>query len=389
MKHGVWASDFHLGLQTDDIDRTEEIMEVITFIFKHAVKIKADFVVLGGDIFDNNTPSERLIALFISALNILQGIRVFVMVGNHDIIAGHKRRSCLSFIRKLAYPNLKLVDDIKTVRMWKQTEVGDVYFTFLPFMAKAHLKPAYRSVQQYVDVQAKKIQRKMHTDAQHYVFSHLMPPDCVAGSEQFMLKKVDLMVPKVFAQWKLLQCKPIIINGHVHTRQSIDNIHVVGSQVFTGFGEKEEKKYFLQLNIPEWLGEGPGGLEYIESPCHPFVELDVEIKPGVPITRNEEKFIKHQCRNITENAVLKINVTMDESEVGKWDFQRIRERFQEHVYYVKPIHPRILRKRVKRNKKQVVKLGPHDAVKEWLQTHKPKNPKRLLKLSDRYVERVL
>ena len=375
---GIWVSDLHLGLHTDDMDRTEEILEVITYAFNRAVKIKANFVVIGGDIFDSNTPSERLIAQFISLLNILNGVeRVFVMVGNHDIIAGHKRRSCLSFIQKLkAYPNLELIDDIKSMMVCE-----NVYFTFLPFLAKAHLKPAYKSVQQYVNVKADSISRKMPKNANHFVFSHLMPPDCIPGTEEFMLKKVDVGLPKAFINCKKNRNIPIIINGHVHTRQSKGNIHVVGSQFFIGFGEKETEKYFIQLDISERTVNGSGSMRYIKSKCRKLCELNLELKKPTKVKKALKKILKGR---VVTDSIVKVNLTLQPAAVG-FDAQGLNEALSELSYFTKPIHPRILKKRIKRNKKQVVKLGPHLAVKEWMKTHKPKNAKQLLKLSDSYM----
>ncbi len=381
MKKGVWSSDFHIGLQTDDVDRADEIIRIMLFIAAHAIKIGADFVVLGGDIFDHNNPSEGLISRFIEVLNKLKDIKVYVMVGNHDVIAKDKRRSCLSFIRKLkkgGYPNLRLVDEIKTIKMWK-AEVGNVYFTFLPFIAKAHLKPAYKSVQQYVDVKAKAIQKKMPEDAQHFVFSHLMPPDCVPGTEDEMLKKVDVMVPKAFTEFKLGWCRPTIINGHVHTRQDVGGINVIGSPIFTAFGEKEKSKYFLQIDIPEFMGEGSGGLKYIRTPCLKFKEFDMHIK-------TPQDAIK--IPKFNKNTIVKVNAVVEESGIG-FDFDAVRKMLGRGGAYVKPIKPYIIHARVKRNKKQVVKLAPQSAVKVWLKTHKPKNKKKLFGLAKDYIEQVL
>jgi len=381
MRRVVWASDFHLGLQTDDMDRTDEIMEIIRFVFKHAVKIKADFIILGGDIFDNNTPNEKLIALFISTLNIIGKIPMIVMVGNHDSIAGHKRRSCLSFIKELkAYPNIKVVDDIQSSKY-----IDNIYFTFLPFIAKSHLKPAYSSVQQYVNVKAKEIRRKMPKDAQHFVFSHLMPPDCIPGTEQWMLKKVDVVVPKAFLVFKHSKFnQPTIINGHVHSRQQVGNIEVVGSQLFTAFGEKEKKKFFLQLNISDSTDEVSGGLKFIETPCKKLIEINVELtKQVLP-----REVVAAVLSNSFSNSIVKVNLTLHPSAVG-FDVQTLHEQLSILAYYVKPIHPRILRRRIKRNKRQTIRLSPHSGVKEWLKKNKPKNPKWLLKLADEYIERVL
>ena len=387
MKRLVFVTDPHIGLKTDDMDRTEEIMEVLFRVARHAVKVKADAVVIGGDVFDNNAPNEHLIAQFIRFLNILRkgDITVYVMVGNHDAVAKHRRRSCLSFIRKIkgGYPKVKLVDDIKSIRMWK-AELGDIHFTFLPFITKAHLKPAYKTVQRYVDIQAKKIKRELPKDAQHFVFSHLNVPECQPGTEEFMLKKVDVMLPEAFLKSKKIWNRlPTIFQGHIHTRQKIGNVHIVGSPVFVTFGEKEKYKYFVQVDIPEWIGEGSGGIKWIKTRCRNFIEIDVEYNAAIKM---DMKKLRKQAKNITPESILKLNVTVHEEHMKPPEFwESIRQDFMKTVHYCKPIKPRILRTRVKRNQKQNIKLNPSDAVKTWLKTNKPKGRKRLRKLANSYL----
>jgi len=385
MKRVVWASDFHLGLTTDEVDRTDEIIRVLEYIFKHAVEVKADCVVLGGDIFDHNQPGEHLIGVFIALLNILSaaGIKVYVMVGNHDAIAKHKRRSCLSFIRKLSkqgYKNLRLVDDIKTIKLW-DAEVGNVYFSFLPFISGAHIDKKYKNAQQYYDTKMRSVRKKLKQDDQWFVFSHLNVKDCVYGTEEYMLKKVETWVPDFLTEFKLGQTLPIIIQAHIHTRQERKNIHVVGSPIFTGFGEKEGNKYFVQLDIPEFMGEGAGGMQYIETPCLKFMELEAHItKPNEDVLEQELT-----TGGVDKNTIVKINLTMEESGIG-FNVEELRQKFASVAHYVKPIHPKIVRQRVKRNKGQTVQLDPKSAVKVWLKSHKPKNPKKLFRLASKYIE---
>lgn len=391
MKRLVFITDPHIGLKTDDMDRTTEIIDVLLFAAKRARKVKADVVVFGGDIFDHNNPNDYLIGQFIRVLNVLRkaNIMVYVMVGNHDAIAKHRRRSCLSFIKKIkgGYPNIKLIDDIISFRIWK-AEVGDVHFTFLPFVAKAHLKPAYRSVQHYVDTQAKRINRELPKDAQHFVFSHLNVPECQPGTEEFMLKKVETVLPEAFLKMDLSKRRPypVIIQGHIHSRQVVGNVNIVGSPVFVTFGEKEKAKYFLQVDIPERLGEGSGDMKFIKTPCRPFIELNLEFNTP-EISPLDTKSIKKQIRNITPTSILKVNVTVREEHMKPPEFwESARQDFMKVVHYCKPIRPRILRTRVKRNQKQTTKLSPADAIRVWLKSNKPKNRKRLRKLANQYIE---
>lgn len=390
MKKIVWISDTHLGLMTDEIDRTEEILGVMIRAAKRAVKIKADAFVFGGDIFNDNTPSEKLIALFIRVLNILHaaGIKTFVMVGNHDAIADAERRSCLSFLRKMkkGYPLVELVDEIKTMKFC-DAEVGDIWFTFLPHITKAMIGPKYSTVQQYVDFKAREILKTVPKDAQHFCFSHLNVPGAHPGSEDSMLKKVEVMIPDCFITTKLGQNRPEIIQGHIHTRQTIGNIHIIGSPMFANFGEKEKDKYFLQLNVPNWIGDGKGSRELLLTKCRPFIEWDVEVRPEDPVLPFEKKRFAIMAKELTKDAVLKINVTCTEKDAGL-PWEEYRKAFAKHCFYVKPIRPRVLRESIKRNKKQTIKLSPKEAVRLFIDSHKVKKPERILSMAADYIERL-
>ena len=390
MKNVVWISDTHLGLMTDEIDRTEEILGIMIRAAKYAVKVKADAFVIGGDVFNNNVPGEHLIALFIRVLNVLHkaGIQTFVMVGNHDAIAHAERRSCLSFLRKMkkGYPKVELVDDIKTIKFC-DAEVGDIWFTFLPHITKAMIGPKFSSVQQYVDIKCKEILRKVPKDAQHFCFSHLNVPGAHPGSEDSMLKKVEVMIPQCFIGNKLGRNTPEIIQGHIHTRQTIENIRIIGSPMFANFGEKEKDKYFLHMTIPNWMGEGKGSYQLKHTGCRPFIEWDVEVRPDDPVLPFEKKRFELMAKELTKDAVLKINVTCTEKDAGL-PWEDYRKAFAKHCFYVKPIRPKILRERVKRNKKQVIKLSPKEAVRLWIDNNKVKKPERILAMAADYIERL-
>lgn len=387
MKKGFVISDTHLGLSTDELNRDEEIVGVLKYFFRFAVKKKADFIVLNGDQFHNNTPSERLIALFISVLNIANkaGITVYVLNGNHETIAKHKRRTCLSFINDLqkgGYPNLHLVDKMKTIRFSNNT-----YFTFLPHIAKSHIPSKYESVQNYFDSKAEKLVKKLSIlKHQHWVFSHLNVKDCIPGSEDSMLKKVETVVPDSLTKLYLDKPDTVIINGHIHSKQSKENLHIIGSPVFVSFGEKESKKYFLEIHVPEKLSEKKN-LIWHESPCKKLVEYKCSLEK----LSDSQKFVKGFIKNLKkenddlENTILKVKLELGEQAHG-FDHDGFRQKLSKHCFFVRPIDVRRILKRVKRNKEQTVKLNPIDAVKVWLKENKPKNANAILDVAASYIE---
>jgi len=163
MKRYIWTSDLHIGLMTDEIDRTDEIISITMNTVKYAVKVKADGFIFGGDIFDKNNPSSYLKTKFLKVLNVLfkAGIKTWIMDGNHDKISDPNKMSCLQFfgeIRK-AYTNVRWISDIKFVRAFK-SEVADCYFTFLPHISLAQIdRKKYKSTQEYIEHKCKAIKK--------------------------------------------------------------------------------------------------------------------------------------------------------------------------------------------------------------------------------------
>ena len=385
-KRGFFTSDWHLMLQTDDLDRTPEIFRVVKTIVAKAVKSKADFLILGGDLFDHNNPTEAVIDMIIELLVMGKSItRIYIFPGNHEGFARPgKRKSCLTFIRGLekVFPNLRFIDEPKTVKFCKTCN-GDVYFTFLPFLNRAHIKG--KKVQKYYDDFAERILQKIPSGSQHYVFSHLNVPDCMYGTEQYMLKKVDIMLPEVFRESSPGNSRPIVINAHIHTRQEIGNINIVGSPVFHSFGEKERWKYFLEIRIPEvpFPNKGEGGLIYHKTDCSKLVEIDL----GHVDKQTEMESFEHHFQSVKKNDIVKVVVTCSSAAIDN-DWKGLEDWIAKRCQHVKPIEPRVIKKRVKRNKKQRVKLAPSKAVSIWLKNNKPRRLKKIKDLSERYIEQL-
>lgn len=387
MERLVWISDLHWGLSTDEIDRTDEITSVAIQAAKYAVKVKARWFVFGGDIFHNNQPTEELIACFLRVLNILTkaGIRVFVMDGNHDKHSKAHRKSALQFLERLAprYPNVKWIHDITTVRVFKG--VVPCYFTFLPHIAKVHIPKEFKTPQDYVDAESDKIIAKMKFFGQHYVFSHLNVRGAVPGTEADMLKKSEIFLPDHFHTKSYLDKPyPTTINGHIHSSQKTGHVTIVGSPIFVSFGEKEKEKYFCEVLIPDGEKECTQ-VKLHPTKCRPFIELNVDLTTSI---YNEAKLLK-EIAKLPSSAIVKANITLGENMVHKVDMEKIRAALASTVFHVKPIVPKIVRKRIKRNARQTVKLNPLDAVRTFVGVNKPKDADAIVELASNYIEKVL
>lgn len=113
------TADWHLGKKTDDLDRTEEIKDVLGQIVRISKEKKVDMVIVAGDIYDSFVPSSEAENLFYKTLNELSNdgnTAVVVISGNHD---DPKRLSNAGvFASKF---NIYLVGDINNIVINKNT----------------------------------------------------------------------------------------------------------------------------------------------------------------------------------------------------------------------------------------------------------------------------
>lgn len=404
----VFTSDWHLGLKTEEIDRTDEIISIVRNIIRHCVQLQEEghdvYLILGGDLFDSNVPSEKHIAEFIRLLGLIKqaNIPTFVMVGNHEAIADPDRLSCLSFVKaaKLGYPNIKLIEDIQTMQI--DNDGIDVWFTFLPHVsnaliankvAKGNLKKEVPT-QKYIDAKCKRIlTSKVKSGSQHYVFSHLNVRGAHGGSEENLLRRSEVYIPEIFIEPPLGHSKPTIVQGHIHSAQDIGNIHIIGSPIFCSFGERDEDKLYAVYTQGGAMGE-ESTRELLKTSYRPFLELEIDMM-GRTDTFLEQPEVLEFLENIEKynldghHPIVKFDVSIN-PENNTFDWKAIKKEVEEEFdCTVKNIVPRILIKRSVKSIDQKIGLSPEQSVKVFLNKNITKDKKKkayVWKYAQQYLE---
>lgn len=391
----VEVNDIHLGLVTSEIDRTEEIMSVLKEVAKKVISLKEEdkntILVINGDIFEDNKPSEKLISAFISFLNLFFGkeIDVFVVVGNHDSINDPENLSCLGFLRKLkkGYSYVKLIDDIKTLK-YDTFDNGNVYLTFLPHITKAHVALSdgkYKTTQDYINKKVNKVMRVVGQGDSHYIFSHLNVEGLVPGSEENLLRKSRVFLPdSIIMDTDPTdgRIKPTIIQAHIHKHQIHKNVHVVGSQIYTDSSDTDVEKFYCVIDISEQIGK-KDKIEFIPTKgCRRFYDIDMNLMDG---NTSPMEAVKNLIKDIKPNSIVKLSPVVSDMISG-FDWEAFREEVATKTNsYVKPINPKVVLKRVVRNEEQKVGLDPHSALKVWFRAYKHDRRKIRYKLAKEYI----
>lgn len=406
----VFSSDFHIGLRTDEIDRTPEIIASVKKVIKHCIKLKQEgepvLFVIGGDVFNTNTPSEKQISEFLKLLTLTykNDIRTIVIAGNHDSISDPNRLSCLSFLKTImpVYKNVSLIEDIKFMKLGV-FDSGPCYATFLPHIPQALIekKKADDSLleefddddmttQEYIEAKCKRIIEKVEKGSQHFVFSHLNVIGAHPGSEENLLKKSTVFLPKCFTtDVPLGYVKPTIIQGHLHTNTAQDNIHIIGSPIYCTFGESGTK-YFADIEVAGSLGEDHQ-ITLVKSKYTRFKQLELDLtRVKADVAFEDLKAVKKFLSNVKKDCFLKFDVTITPEKNGWYDWKKIRHELQrKYQCKVKEIIPRILFKRTVRSALQKINLDPEKAIKVFLKRNYKSDKeamKRIYKKSKEYLK---
>lgn len=401
----LFISDIHIGLNTDGIDRTNEIIGVIkTGIVRRAKKLKKEghniAVVFGGDIFHKNTPNEYQVASFIRILNLFSrlGTKVYVMSGNHDSISDEKRLSCLSFIKYLSkvYNFVTLIDDITSVEFCT-VDSGKYNLVFLPHINNAHLAKDgdnYDTTQEYIDGKTQNIIGDLPVD-NSIMFTHLDISGAIAGDESNFLNKSTVKIPEFIIDndKNSISKKPFIVSGHIHKHQEIHNIHIVGSPIYTDFSDSEMDKYYAEITIPDDMYKTTE-IKYHKTKCTDFVNIAFStqyIDSGVSVTDAILRKIKKTLNK--GRGFVKVELEIEESKLAKLDTKKIEAFTKKFNFNLKPMTPKIISKRKPvRNEEMKIGNNPKESLKEYLKSDSRIDrsmKKEILKLGVKYIEDVL
>lgn len=137
----IHLSDLHLGFQEEGREYTDPFKSV-SYAFDYAREKEIKLVVISGDIFDRRDPSSNIQKGFASILAkaIQDGIKIFIITGNHEGAPFSERSIHLDVYKELELPNVIIS---KKPDLY---EIDGINFISLPYPFKRNLlsKEEYR-----------------------------------------------------------------------------------------------------------------------------------------------------------------------------------------------------------------------------------------------------
>lgn len=292
--HIIHLGDLHLGIKFHKRSLLEDQKKALSQIVTIATE-RCAHVVIAGDVFDTVNPSieaQELWFWFLEELaekNFAQSTKTVVIAGNHDSAS----RLALAKSFTEAY-NIHIVDKMSLYEV--VTLPQDIKLLCIPFLKPTILESrlgiqtddydsAYREV---IKLVAQETEINEHTPlVAHQTFEGGMTGE--SEFKPFMSDAISLDAVKDF---------PVVMAGHLHAKQQLNNVYYSGSLLPYAFGDK----YLPSITIWEFDGEDWVREEVPINLVHPLKEIKGDLAHclSIPDTMDYIKVKLVDCLHFDE-----------------------------------------------------------------------------------------
>ncbi|MBD3307815.1 exonuclease subunit SbcD [candidate division KSB3 bacterium] len=348
-------ADTHIGVEnygrlvpaTGLHTRLQDFVRCLEFAVDTALEREVDAVLFAGDAYKHATPSPTHEGKFAEQMKRLADARIPVVMvtGNHDMPASFGKASALNIFRTLGGEDVFYVAE-KPCLMTIETKSGPFQVGCFPWPSRHVLvtKEEYRNLSAdeiTATISAKcenritKFTRDRDPALPLVLLAHLAVAHAAySGSEQTTIIGHDPVIAQGVLKNPAFEYAAL---GHIHKHQDLNphgHPHIVypGSLERIDFGEAQDEKGCCLVS----LGKGGSEYEFVKTPARPFVKIDIDVRAQDFPT---EAILKHiSARNI-KDAVVRISYTIEETQKGLIDLQRIAGALKE-VFLVAGVTPK-------------------------------------------------
>ena len=247
------VSDLHIGKRLLEQSLKNDQQHMLKAIADMAREHEVDALLICGDVYDKNVPSEEAVALFDAFLAQLaaQKTKTYIIAGNHD------SRERLHFASGLlAQSGIHIVTDYdgQVAKHTLQDDFGEVALYMLPFVKPASVAAHFdtrpdtytRAVQWVLD------RENIDTNKRNVIMAHQFVT--AAGgevsrsdSEQLSTGGMDNVDVSVFDKFDYVAL------GHIHGPQRVgrDTVRYSGSMLKYSFSEQYHQKGALLIGLKQ------------------------------------------------------------------------------------------------------------------------------------------
>ena len=263
----IHISDLHIGKRVHEFSMIEDQRYILNQIGDIIENVKADGVLIAGDVYDKSVPSAEAVQIFDSFLTRLSGvgIPVYIISGNHD---SAERLSFGAELLKESGIYISRVYDGEIRTIETEDEYGPLYIHLLPFLKPSVVRHALEredmaTCQEAVEAALEKL--KADPEKRNVLVAHqfvLGAGRC--DSEEISVGGLDQIDGRVFDGFDYVAL------GHIHSPQHVgrETIRYCGTPLKYSFSEAGHKKSVTVAEFKE-----KGNVEIKTIPLTPRLDL--------------------------------------------------------------------------------------------------------------------
>lgn len=256
----IHVSDLHLGLQYGDYSLVEDQTYILNQIIEKVSALKADVLIIAGDIYHKYTPATESFKIWSDFLEKLEPLQIttYITSGNHD---SSDRLGVTS--NYLKYGNIFLETEYQGALTTLELNVNDVktYFTLLPFIRPSNVRNhhedfksnQYHDAMEYVLKDYDKKKDGHHILVAHQFVIHGEERPQLSDSEvQPQVGGIDAIHTSVFDAFDYVAL------GHIHKPQRMgpETIRYSGSPLKYSKTEANDTKGMVIIDVNETVTIG-------------------------------------------------------------------------------------------------------------------------------------
>lgn len=400
-------ADLHLGVEvyghidpaTGLSSRLLDFLSAFDQLVDYALTNKVDIVVFCGDAYKSREPSPTHQREFAKRINrlALNGIPVFLLVGNHDLPNARGRATSTEIFDTLALKNIYVSNSPDVYRI--HTNSGIVQVVSLPWPRRSALlareearalpfEQISQKLQEILtDVIAKCVAR-LDPALPSVLVAHVWVSGAKTGSEKSMtIGQEHVLLPSNIAN----QAFDYVALGHIHRRQVLCEATPVvyaGSLERLDFGEEDDEKGFYVVDITQ----KEDGKKQVSFEFHPisgrrFLTIDVNIRESDIDPTARILNIISENRGKIRDAIVRLQISLPASLEGLLRDIEIRNALKEAHYF--SIARDIRREaRLRLGNLTAEELTPLEALKAFINTSKisEDRAKQLLEYGEKLIQ---
>ena len=344
----IHTADIHIGVEnysrpdpkTRTSSRLQDFLRSLDELVDYSIDNEADLVLICGDIYKSRNPTQTHQREFVKRISRLanQGIKVFLLAGNHDSPNVPGPATTLDIFPTLNIENVQIANELNTQIV--QTRNGSIQIISLPWIRKGD----FMSLEKYNQLSNEKfnsaIEEKLIEDLDKEIAnldssmpsilaSHVSVDLAKTSSEKSMTLGKDYLLPtKFLANPKL----DYIALGHIHKHQTLNNDPPVvysGSLERIDFGEEKDSKGFCVIDISTSLDKKNklNSYEFVEVNARRFKTIHIKVEENDE-SPNEKIVAEIEKHDINE-TIVQVIIEVSASRYSEISDRKIRESLTE------------------------------------------------------------